>query len=142
MFYMREKSNDSKYLKYRPKHSFKATLDFNYKCLSIGTNLSWKSKILAVDYIFLDECPRPAPGVMDYLRGVLLGTEKDGYNMSRYWADHNEGYLLMDLRLGVKVTDHINFQFLVNNLLNQEYSYRPMAVGVPRTFVTKVGLNF
>lgn len=142
MFYMREKSNDSKYLKYRPKHSFKATLDFNYKRLSVGTNLSWKSKILAVDYIFLDECPKPAPGVMDYLRGVLLGTEKDGYNMSRYWADHNKGYFLMDLRLGVKVTDHVNFQFLINNLLNQEYSYRPMAVGAPRTFVAKVGLSF
>lgn len=59
--------------------------------------------------------------------------------MSRYWADHNEGYLLMDLRLGVKVTDHINFQFLVNNLLNQEYSYRPMAVGVPGHLSQKSG---
>lgn len=140
--YMREKSNDSKYLKYRPKHSFKTTLDFNYKRISVGTNLSYKSKTMAVDYIFLDERPKTSPEVMDYVRSILLGTEKDGYNMAQYWAEHNKGYFLMDLRLGVKVTDNVDFQFLVNNLLNKEYSYRPMAVGAPRTFVAKVGLSF
>lgn len=140
--YMREKSNDSKYLKYRPKHSFKTTIDFNYKRISLGTNLSYKSKTLAVDYIFLDERPKETPEVMDHVRGILLGTERDGYNMAQYWADHNNGYFLMDLRFGVNVTDNVNFQFLVNNLLNKEYSYRPMAVGAPRTFVAKVGLTF
>lgn len=140
--YMHEKSNNSKYLKYRPKHSFKTTLDFNYKRISVGTNLSYKSKTLAVDYIFLDERIKEAPEIMDHVRSILLGTEKDGYNMAKYWAEHNKGYLLMDLRLGVKVTDNVNFQFLVNNLLNQEYSFRPMAVGAPRTFITKVGLTF
>lgn len=139
---MHEKSNNSKYLKYRPKHSFKTTLDFNYKRISVGTNLSYKSKTQAVDYIFLDERVKEAPEIMDYVRSLLLGTEKDGYNMAKYWADHNKGYFLMDLRLGVKVTDNVNFQFLVNNLLNEEYSYRPMAVGAPRTFITKIGLTF
>ena len=52
---MKEKSNDGKYLKYRPKHSFKATLDFQWKRINIGANVNWKSKILAVDYIMLDE---------------------------------------------------------------------------------------
>lgn len=140
--YMHEKSNNSKYLKYRPKHSFKTTLDFNYKRISVGTNLAYKSKTLAVDYIFLDERVKEAPEIMDYVRSLLLGTEKDGYNMAKYWADHNKGYFLMDLRLGVKVTDNVNFQFLINNLLNEEYSFRPMAVGAPRTFITKIGLTF
>ena len=44
---MKEKSNDGKYLKYRPKHSFKATLDFQWKRINIGANVNWKSKILA-----------------------------------------------------------------------------------------------
>lgn len=140
--YMREKSNDSRYLKYRPKHSFKTTLDFNYKRISLGTNLAYKSKTLAVDYIFLDERPKAAPEVMDHVRSILLGTERNGYNMADYWAKHNKGYFLMDLRLGVKVTSNVNFQFMVNNLLNKEYSYRPMAVGAPRTFITKIGLSF
>lgn len=48
----------------------------------------------------------------------------------------------MDVRAGVKVTQKVQFQFLVNNLLNKEYSVRPMAVAAPRTFVMKMGLSF
>ncbi len=33
-------------------------------------------------------------------------------------------------------------QFMVNNLLNKEYSYRPMAVAAPRTFVVKMDITF
>lgn len=39
---MKEKSNDGKYLKYRPKHSFKATLDFQWKRINIGANVTGK----------------------------------------------------------------------------------------------------
>ncbi len=52
---MKEKSNTGKYLKYRPKHSFKATVDFQWKRINLGANVAWKSKILAVDYLMLDE---------------------------------------------------------------------------------------
>lgn len=43
---MKEKSNDGKYLKYRPKHSFKATLDFQWKRINIGANVNWKARCL------------------------------------------------------------------------------------------------
>lgn len=43
---MKEKSNDGKYLKYRPKHSFKATLDFQWKRINIGANVNWKARYL------------------------------------------------------------------------------------------------
>lgn len=32
------------------------------------------------------------------------------------------------MRFGVKATKEVAFQFMINNLLNKEYSYRPMAV--------------
>ena len=35
----------------------------------------------------------------------------------------------------------ISVQFMVNNLLNKEYSYRPMSIEAPRTFVIKLDLN-
>ena len=41
---MKEKSNTGKYLKYRPKHSFKATVDFQWKRINVGANVAWKSK--------------------------------------------------------------------------------------------------
>ncbi|WP_455667961.1 TonB-dependent receptor [Phocaeicola sp.] len=138
---MKEKSNEGKYLKYRQKHSFKATLDFQWKRINVGTNLSWKSKMLAVDYLMVDDREKRAPELMDYVRDVLFGNI-DGETLNSYWRKHNTDYFTMDMRLGVKVTKEVGFQFMVNNLLNKEYSYRPMAVAAPRTFVAKVDVTF
>lgn len=41
---MRSKSNDSKYLKYRQKHSVKGVFDLEWKRFNIGTNMSWKAR--------------------------------------------------------------------------------------------------
>lgn len=55
---------------------------------------------------------------------------------------HNTDYATVDMRFGVKATKEVAFQFMINNLLNKEYSYRPMAVGAPRTFVVKMDVTF
>ena len=108
---MKNKSNDSKYLKYRNHHSFKTTIDFNYKWFSIGTNLSYRSKILAVDYLMVDERVKDQKDLMDYAR-ILI-----------------------------EIKEHVEVQFLINNLLNTEYSYRPMALAPPRTFVCRMNIT-
>ena len=51
-------------------------------------------------------------------------------------------YATVDVRFGVKATKEVAFQFMVNNLLNKEYSNRPMAVAAPRTFVLKMDVTF
>ena len=122
---MKEKSNTGKYLKYRPKHTFKATVDFQWKRINLGANVAWKSKIL----------------LMDYVRTILFGQSR-GETLASYWKKHNTDYATVDLRFGVKATKEVAFQFMVNNLLNKEYSYRPMAVAAPRTFVLKMDVTF
>lgn len=138
---MKEKSNDGKYLKYRPKHSFKATLDFQWKRINIGANVNWKSKMLAVDYIMLDERSKSEPDLLDYVRGILFGSS-NGETLASYWKKHNTDYATVDMRFGVKATKEVAFLFMINNLLNKEYSYRPMAVGALRTFVVKMDVTF
>lgn len=133
---MRSKSNDSKYLKYRQKHSVKGVFDFEWKRITVGTNLIWKSKTLAADYFIVDERDKPQDNLMDYMRYMLFGNLRD------YWKEHNRGYFTMDLRLGVKITKNIRFQGMINNLLNTEYSVRPMDVAAPRTFVLQLGVSF
>ena len=81
---MKEKSSTGKYLKYRPKHSFKATVDFQWKRINVGANVAWKSKILAVDYLMMDERPKMQNDLMDYVRGIPL----------RLFKRRNAGYLL------------------------------------------------
>ena len=138
---MKNKSNDSKYLKYRNKHSFKTTIDYNYKWLSLGINMMYRSKMLAVDYIMVDEREKAEPDLMDYARKFIFGYE-DGVSLHDYWMDHNKGVFTMDLRASVRFQEHVEVQFLINNLLNTEYSFRPMALAAPRTFVCRLNLTF
>ncbi len=138
---MKNKSNDSKYLKYRNKHSFKASLDYSIKWFSIGTNLSYRSKILAVDYLMLDEREKEKQDLMDYVRTFIFGYE-DGQTLATYWEEHNKGVFTMDLRFAFRFRKHAELQFMVNNLLNTEYSYRPMALAAPRSYVCRLNLNF
>ncbi len=132
----KSKSNNSKYLKYRQQHSLKGVFDLDWKRISIGTNLVWRSKTLAVDYFMVDERPKTEPDIMDYVRNLLFGDLHD------YWQDHNKGAFIMDLRAGVKVTDKLRFQFNINNLLNTEYTFRPMDVSAPRSFVMQITAKF
>ena len=138
---MKNKSNDSKYLKYRNKHSFKTTIDYTYKWFSIGVNMSYRSKILAVDYLMVDERVKEQKDLMDYARMFIFGYE-DGLSLHDYWMANNKGVFTMDLRCSVRFKEHVEVQFLINNLLNAEYSYRPMAVAPPRTFVCRMNLTF
>ncbi|MCC8088721.1 MAG: TonB-dependent receptor [Rikenellaceae bacterium] len=139
----KEKSNPSKYLKYRQKHTFKGSIDYEWNRFTIGTNITVKSKTLAVDYIFLDErgLVNGQYGLMDYVREILLGNT-DGKTFETYWEKNNKSYFVMDLRAGVKVTDKLNFQFMISNLFNKEYSYRPMALAPQRTYVMTVSYSF
>lgn len=133
---MRSKSNDSKYLKHRQKHSVKGIFDFEWKRFNIGTNIMWKSKTLAVDYFMADERIKDEKNLMDYMRYMLFG------DLHSYWEQNNDGYFTMDLRLGVRLSKNFRFQGTINNLWNSEYSLRPMDVAAPRTFVFQLSANF
>ena len=138
---MKYKSNDSPYLKYRNKHSFKATIDYNYKWFSVGVNMSYRSKLLAVDYFLVDERDKSQQELMDYIRTFIFGYE-DGETLKSYWAANNNDVFTMDLHASARFKEHVEIQFQVNNLLNTEYSYRPMALAAPRTFVCRLNLTF
>ena len=137
---MKNKSNDTKYLKYRNKHSFKTTLDYNVKWFSVGMNMSYRSKMLAVDYLMVDEREKAAPDLMDYARKFIFGYE-DGIALHDYWMSHNTGIFTMDLRCAFRFKEHVEMQFMINNLLNTEYSFRPMALAPPRTFVCRMNIT-
>ena len=138
--YMRTKSNDSKYLKYRPRHTFKGVFDFQWKRITVGGNVNWRSKIEAIDYVFQDERPKSNPNnfnLMQVIRNIVLGTGFDDY-----WKKTNTDICTVDLRAGVKVTKEVAFQFQVNNVFNKEYSNRPMCLEAPRTVVAKLDVRF
>ncbi len=133
---MKEKSNDSKYLKYRQKHSLKGVFDIHRNRLTLGTNLTYKSKTLAVDYFMVDERPKDQEDVMDIVRSIIFPGLHD------YWMEHNKGYFAMDARLGIRISKGIQVWLMLNNALNTEYSLRPMDVSPPRTLIFQVNAKF
>ena len=84
----------------------------------------------------VDERTKAEPNLMDYMRSMLPG------NLHAPRAENFKGYIVMALRVGMKVSKNIHVQGLVNTLLNKRYSARPMDVGAPRTFILQVGANF
>ena len=102
--------------------------------------MMYRSKMLAVDYIMVDEREKAEPDLMDYVRDFVFGYE-DGVSLHDYWMEHNTGVFTMDLRASVRFKEHVEVQFLINNLLNAEYSFRPMALAAPRTFVCRMNIT-
>jgi outer membrane receptor protein involved in Fe transport len=133
---MKEKSNDGKYLKYRQKHTVKGVFDFQWNRWSIGTNLTYKSKTLAVDYFIIDEREKEEDELMDVVRNIIFP------GLDNYWEEHNIGYFTMDARFGVKVTKNIQGWIMLNNLLNTEYALRPMDLSAPRTLIFQINFKF
>lgn len=139
---MKGKSNTSKYLKYRSKNTFKTSLDFQWKRLSLGANVNWHSRILAVDYLMIDEREQDPDqfNLMNVVRDIVLGN--DGENtLAAYWQKNNTDKATFDVRVGIKVTNNVDFQFQMLNITNTEVMNRPMSLEAPRTFVAKLNID-
>ena len=102
-------SNTDTYLKYRRKHSLKLESNTFYKKFQFNFLVYFKSKILNIDDVFLNEMTREQilPGFYDY------------------WQDHNTGYLLIDEIIGYKISKIITASVAIKNALNTEYMGRP-----------------
>jgi iron complex outermembrane receptor protein len=103
------KSNTGNFLKYRRMHS--ASLEWNLRIrkFEVGLNFIAKSKMLAIDNVFVNEKTREdiLPGFYDY------------------WTKNNKGYLLTDLTFGFRISERIKLSFAIKNLFNIEYMGRP-----------------
>jgi outer membrane cobalamin receptor len=103
------KNNTDKFLKYRRMHS--ASLDWNIRIgkFEMGLNFFAKSKMLAIDNVFINEFTREKilPGFYDY------------------WSKNNKGYLLTDLTFGFRISEQLKLSLAVKNLFNIEYMGRP-----------------
>ena len=107
---------DAYILKYRHKHAFKTDFEAETKRFLIGANLNYSSKMVNVDDVFIDPIFGNLflPGYPDYRR------------------DNNSSYLLLDLRLALKINKLIRINLIARNLLNKEYIGRPGDIGAPR----------
>jgi len=120
----------SNILKYRFKHLIKADVEVNYKKYSAGISVRYGGFMRNIDKVFEDAI------ITDTGPLYILPGLKD------YRQNNNKGSFVIDMRLGYKLNDNYRLGFMVNNLLNSEYTSRPGDIQPPRNFTLQVQMKF
>jgi iron complex outermembrane receptor protein len=131
MYTVYNSDSSSNMLKYRFKHLAKADIEVNYNKFSLGLSGRYNSFMVNIDKVFLIDLD-PTNTSETY---ILPGLES-------YREKYNKGNLVFDARIGYKISDNYRVGFVVNNLLNEEYSTRPGDIQPPRNFLLQLQMKF
>lgn len=121
----------SNMLKYRFKHLAKADVEVNYKKFSTGLSCRYNSFMVNIDNVFMADLDPSSISETYILPGL-----------KNYRDKYNKGNLVFDARLGYKISDNYRVGFIVNNILNTEYSARPGDIQPPRNFLLQLQMKF
>lgn len=126
-------------LKYRIQHMAKLDFDIRFfKDFSVGMGVQYMSAMKNVDGVFL-EMDANEPGHAAWLDGLSM--ELPFYGIGEFMRKNEWGSIVLDLRASVDI-NHFTISFVVNNLLNAEYSLRPLYIEAPRTYTLQMVYRF
>ena len=113
-------------LKYRYRHLVKVDVEVSYKKFSSGISLRYGGFMKNIDRVFEES-----------IGGTFILP-----GLKEYRQIYNRGNLVIDYRIGYKLNDNYRLGFMVNNLLNSEYTSRPGDIQPPRNFSLQVQMKF
>lgn len=129
-------------LKYRIQHNAKLNVGFMFwKKLGFEIGCTYYSAMKNVDNLFFEmDClnEENPPAVQNFWRnmGVLPFT---GY--ANYSNSHKKGAFTLDLCLSYKIIEQLEVSFSIKNVLNNQYTLRPMYLEAPRNYNLKLVVN-
>ncbi|MCX6252708.1 MAG: TonB-dependent receptor [Bacteroidetes bacterium] len=103
-------------LKYRIQSLVKSDLQLTFKKISGGISMRYYGFMQNIDRFFYDK---------NYAGYFATGIKK-------YRTEHDHGTSVFDCRISYLLKD-FKFSVVINNLLNTEYSLRPLTIESPRT---------
>ncbi len=125
---MQEDNPDTeKLLKLRPRHLVKGDIQFDYKKASLGVSLVYGS--------YPENIPLTERTAVDFISGEFGATQ-------RYGDAHEKGDFIINLRASYQVLKQLKVGFIVNNLTNRIYSFRPSKPEPLRNFTLQLQANF
>ncbi len=116
---------NSNILKYRFQHIAKADIEISYKLLSLGGSWRFYSFMKNIDKTFYD---------LD--EPYLLPT-----GIKRYRKTHSNPIQIFDARVAIQIHKYLRISLLANNILNLEYSLRPLKIEAPRSFAFQLAFK-
>lgn len=114
-------------LKYRFNHLVRGDVEATWKHISVGFSARYNSRMVNIDKIF----EQSIAGTY-----ILLGLKEYREEID------NKGALVFDARIGYLFSEHYRIGFIVNNLLNREYTTRPGDIQAPRNFMVQFQAKF
>jgi len=126
-------------MKYRLEHVLKADLSITlFNCFSVGTSAQHYSLMKNVDGFFytLDRHSSKAPAD---LAKATSPYPFDG--LEQYRQTHDKGTTVMGFYTSVEY-GNLKLSLIINNLLNKEYSLRPMSPEAPRLTTIQLMYKF
>ncbi len=103
-------SDTAKILYYRIRHLVRGDVEVSYWKCYVGATISYGS------------APEKIPNLFKAAEVAIF--HKDDA-LETYTQDHIHGDVIIDLRAGIKVSDHVDLGFIVKNLTNRLYELRP-----------------
>jgi outer membrane cobalamin receptor len=119
-------TTENKYLKYRYKHSVKGDIELSPGRFTLGYTIIYNSRMENIDEVFLN----PLFGEL-----ILPG-------FPDYWAQHNNGYTIMNARILYDVAAFLKVGLIMQNLTNKEYIGRPGDIRPPRNITFQLTFKF
>jgi len=116
-------------LKFRISNLFRMDLQVEYERFFTGVSFRYNSHVRNIDRIFIDLDESPS-ALFSLRTGV-----------GQWIREHRTGDTIMDVRLGMQFTDQVRAAFIVNNLTNEVYSMRPLAVEAPRSMQVQLSYS-
>jgi iron complex outermembrane receptor protein len=113
-------------LKFRVQDLFRADLGATWKRFSAGISVRYNSHVRNIDQAFItfEELGELGDiGIADWMR------------------THTTGDWITDVRVAYAITKEVKASFIVNNLSNEVYAIRPMAIEAPRSFQIQLALE-
>jgi outer membrane receptor protein involved in Fe transport len=108
-------------LKFRVQNLFRSDVQVSHRKLLLGLSVRYNSHVRNIDRIFVD-LDESASDVLSLRTGV-----------GEWMRTHTTGDWIVDARIGMQLTKEVRATFIVNNLTNEVYSLRPLAIEAPRS---------
>lgn len=118
-------------LKYRFKHMIKADLEFKlFTKVGLGFSYRYYSRMQNIDKAFteIEQLTHDASPYLAEIKAV------------DYWKTH-DGFHIFDARASFQMNEKQKLSLICNNLLNTDYSLRPLKIESPRTIALQYVLT-
>jgi outer membrane cobalamin receptor len=110
------------------QHLIRMDVQASFRKWEMGVSFRSNSHMQNIDYAF------------QFLENEV--TEVFNPQINKWRNEHTTGDFVVDMRLSYQVTQSSKLAFLVNNLLNREYSIRPLAIEPTRFSMIQYSLEF